>query len=238
MADHDAAHPDVTVVIPAYDEQDYLGAALLSVAEQKPAASRIEVVVVANGCTDDTPETAICFATRHPDLSVSLIEDPEAGVSRAKNIGAAAAHGDVLIFLDADSRMAPDLAATVLERVRAGERAASIRMIADSSDLLDRGFFNLIEYGKRLVRVRANMLYCTRELFLDAGGFDEELHHAEDRDLLTRLKRRGIDVGHVTESWIATSPRRLHRLPFRLGLLTTFGRWGLGNFGIGRRWSY
>ncbi len=229
---------DVSVVIPAYDEQDFVAVALRSVAEQTVPASRIEVIVVANGCTDRTSEVAICFAAKNPQLFVRLIEEPEAGVSRAKNLGAASARGDVLIFLDADSRMAPDLAERILERVGRGERAASIKMTADTTDLLDRGFFNLIEYGKRLVRVRANMLYCTRAVFLSAAGFNEDLHHAEDLDLLSRLKRRGVGVGHVTESWIATSPRRLHRLPFRLGVITTLGRWGLGNFGIGRRWSY
>jgi glycosyltransferase involved in cell wall biosynthesis len=229
---------DVSVVIPAYDEQEFVAAALRSVAEQTIPASRIEVIVVANGCTDRTSEVAICFAAKNPQLFVRLIEEPEAGVSRAKNIGAASARGDVLIFLDADSRMAPDLAERILERIGRGERAASIKMTADTTDLLDRGFFNLIEYGKRLVRVRANMLYCTRAVFLSAAGFNEDLHHAEDLDLLTRLKRRGVAVGHVSESWIATSPRRLHSLPLRLGMVTTLGRWGLGNFGIGRRWSY
>ena len=77
-----------------------------------------------------------------------------------------------------------------------------------------------------------------RELFLDAGGFNETLKQAEDRDLLVRLQRRGIAVGHVSETWIATSPRRLHALPFRLAILTTFWRWTLGQAGIGRRWPY
>ena len=228
----------VSVVIPACDEQDFVDAALRSVAEQTIASSRMEVIVVANGCSDLTSEVVVCYAATNPHLSVRLIEEPESGVSRAKNLGAATARGDVLIFLDADSRMAADLAERILERTGRGERAASIRMIADSGDLLDRGFFNLIEYGKRLVRVRANMLYCTRAIFLSASGFNEDLHHAEDLDLLSRLKRRGVGVGHVTESWIATSPRRLRRLPCRLGVVTTLGRWGLGSFGIGRRWSY
>jgi glycosyltransferase involved in cell wall biosynthesis len=228
----------VSVVIPAYDEEDFVAAALDSVARQTLPAERLEVIVVANGCTDRTPDVVMRFAAKAPPLAIRLIEEPQAGVSRAKNIGAQAAAGEIIIFLDADSRMAPDLAARIVERTRAGERAASIWMKADSTDLADRGFFNLIEYGKRLTRVRANMLYCTRSAFLSVGGFDETLLHAEDRELLSRFKRRGVPVGHVTESWIATSPRRLHRLPFRLGLLTTLGRWGLGNFGIGRRWSY
>ena len=45
-------------------------------------------------------------------------------------------------------------------------------------------------------------------------------------------------VGHLADAWIATSPRRLHRGPLRIGMLTMFGRWALGNFGIGRRWPY
>jgi hypothetical protein len=61
---------------------------------------------------------------------------------------------------------------------------------------------------------------------------------AEDRDFLDRLRATGVAVGHVDESWIATSPRRLHRGPWRLGLPLMFVRWALANWGIGRRWRY
>jgi glycosyltransferase involved in cell wall biosynthesis len=229
--------PDISVVIPARDEEAFVATALASLETQRLPLEQLEAMVVANGCADRTADAVRTFAAQHPDLRLRLVELPTASVSAAKNRGAAEARGHLLLFLDADSRVAPDLLSTIWARATAGERAASIRLVGDTADALDRAFFRLIEL-KTLFGIRANMLYCERELFLDVGGFDETLHQAEDRDLLVRLQRRGIAVGHVSETWIATSPRRLHALPFRLAILTTFWRWTLGQAGIGRRWPY
>jgi hypothetical protein len=149
-----------------------------------------------------------------------------------------AATARIIVFLDADSRAAPDLAQRVLDWAGRGYPAGSIKIVADSTDWLDRGFYGLIEWGKGLFGIHANMLYCERDLFLRSGGFGEDIHLAEDLEFLTRLERQGVHVGHVMDSYIATSPRRLHELPFRLGIVTTFVRWALAHVGIGRRWRY
>jgi GT2 family glycosyltransferase len=167
-----------------------------------------------------------------------LVDEPVPGLAAAKNRGAGYARGRWLIFLDADSRMVPDLVERVMARVRMGYPAGSIAVVADSGDWMDRGFFALMELGKRLFRIRAQMFYCSRDLFERVGRFDENLRLAEDSDLLSRLERAGVPICYVAESWIATSPRRLHSLPLRLGMLTTFARWALAHGGIGRRWRY
>lgn len=229
---------DLSIVMPARDEERLVVAALLSIANQTWPLERLEAIVVANACRDRTSDVVRQFMADHPELAVTLLEDERPGVARAKNLGAAHARGRLLLFLDADSRMKADLASVVLQRAEAGERAGSIRMIADTVDPLDRAFFRLIEFGKRLFAIRANMLYCARRDFEQSGGFDARLQQAEDREFLVRLQRAGIRVGHVRESWIATSPRRLHSLPLRLGIAATLGRWALGHAGIGRDWPY
>lgn len=95
-----------------------------------------------------------------------------------------------------------------------------------------------MEWGKRLFGIRANMRWIERVLFEQLGGFDETLKQAEDLDLLVRARRAGIVVGHITQASIATSPRRLRQGPLRIRTVRVFGRWALGNFGIGRRWPY
>lgn len=215
-----------------------MAGALASVAAQTWPLERLEAIVVDNGSTDGTAAAARAFAARDPRLAVQVLAEPAPGVSRAKNRGVAAARGEWLLFLDADSRMAPDLAERIVQRGRDGYLAGSIRIIADSDDRLDRAFFGLMEFGKDLFTLHAQMLYCARALFLRVGGFGEELRLAEDRDFLLRLQRAGASLCRLTESWIATSPRRLRRLPFRLSMVTTLVRWGLANWGIGRRWRY
>jgi hypothetical protein len=95
-----------------------------------------------------------------------------------------------------------------------------------------------MEFGKDLFKLHAQMLYCARDLFERVGGFGVDLQLAEDREFLIRLQRENISLCQLRESWIATSPRRLRRLPFRLSMVTTLIRWGLANWGIGRRWPY
>lgn len=232
------AEPQVSVIIPARDEEDYVAAALASVAAQTWPLDRLEAVVVDNGSTDGTTATVRAFMAGESRLAVRLVCEPVAGVARAKNRGAREASGHWLIFLDADSRMDRRLVERVVRRAQATHPAASIKIVADGRDPLDRAFFGLMEFGKRLFGLRAQMFYCPRESFLRLGGFDESLALAEDCDLLDRLHGAGIPVGHLAESWIATSPRRLHSGAWRLGMLAMFARWALAKGGIGRRWRY
>ena len=233
--------PDVSVILPAKNEAKLLPAALASIAAQNYPLDQIEAIVASNGSSDGTIEVAAAigadFAANGGPL-VRVVRTHRSGISLAKNLGAAAAAGRWLVFMDADSRMSPELLATVAVRASAGEVAASIRIVADGRDPIDHAFFWVIENGKRLVRSRANMFWCESGLFQRLGGFDETLHHAEDLDFLSRARRSGVRVGHIHGEWIATSPRRLHRGPLRLGMFTMFGRWALGAAGIGRRWPY
>ena len=236
--------PTLTVILPARNEAAYVSAALRSLQAQHGAPAdngQLEAIVVDNGSTDGTAQAARAAATALHAGWVQVLTSPNPGLAAAKNRGAAAARAPYLLFLDADSRASPDLASAILARAAAGEPAGTVRVRADradGADTLDRAFFDLIEYGKRIFRVRANMLWCRRDMFEALGGFDEGLNHAEDLELLRRAGRAGYRVGHITEAWIDTSPRRLHTHRAHLGMLTMFGRWTLGHFGLGRRWPY
>src|ERR671935_1673128 len=236
MGPSSPTRPDISVIIPALNEARYIRAALASVATQTWPVALLEAVVVDNGSTDGTREVVQDFMAGAPQLAVQLVDEPAHGVARAKNRGASVARGHCLIFLDADSHIAADLVERVMLRSRQGHPAGSVRVVADSHDILDRAFFSLIEFGKVLFGLRAQMFYCERELFMQCGGFDEHLQLAEDLEFLGRLQRAGISVCHVTESWIATSPRRLHTRPWRLGMPAMLARWALARWGLGRRW--
>lgn len=229
---------DVSVVIPARNEEAYIGRALRSVALQAWPLERLEAIVVDNGSTDGTARIVETLAPSLAPLRVLVVQEPRPGRSRAKNRGAAKARGELLLFLDADSAMAPTLVAELVAHQHGGYPAGSIRVIADTVDFFDRWFFDLMEVGKTYFGIRAQMLYCSRAWFERLGGFDESLEIAEDREFLQRLQGRGIPVCHLTTSWIATSPRRLRRWPLRLGLVATFLRWLLAELGVGRRWRY
>ncbi|GGD30953.1 glycosyltransferase family 2 protein [Nocardioides daphniae] len=91
--------PSVSVVIPVLDDAVELREclALLARQEQPP----LEVVVVDNGCTDDSVEVALAAGAR-------VVREPRPGIPRAAAAGYDAALGDVVARLDADSRPEPD----------------------------------------------------------------------------------------------------------------------------------
>ena len=242
--DRDGAQSlQVSVVIPAHNEEDYVERALASVAAQRYPLERLECLVVDNASTDDTARRAQEFARRCPQLAVIVLTEPCPGVARAKNLGAGAAGGDVLIFLDADSRMDPNLVRDVAARYRSGSPAGSLRIVADSNHPLERAFFALMEVGKVWFGIRSQMMYCDRGLFLSLEGFRPDLRLAEDLEFLRRVQERvrqnGLgSVCHVRTSAIATSPRRLRTRPLHLNMLTMFARWALAFAGIGRTREY
>lgn len=104
------SRPQVSVLIPAHNEASYiqncLGALLASQPLDPPGS--IEVLVLANGCTDNTAE----LARNHPPPEgwvIRVVEQQRGDKLGALDAGDAAALGNVLIYLDADVLVAPDL---------------------------------------------------------------------------------------------------------------------------------
>lgn len=96
-----AAPGDVSVVIPAYNSERYLGEAIDSCLQQSHPPN--EVIVVDDGSTDGTREVALGFGS-----SVRYIFQENGGSARARNSGATAAGGEFLAFLDSDDLWLPD----------------------------------------------------------------------------------------------------------------------------------
>ena len=98
----------VSVVIPTYNRRSSLERCLSSLAAQSFPVSEYEVIVVADGCTDDTVELLRAFA---PPFTFRWLEQANQGAPAAQNVGIAAATGDVIVFLDDDCVCEPDVVA-------------------------------------------------------------------------------------------------------------------------------
>ena len=229
----------VSIIIPAYNEERYLSGALESAESQTLDHEDLEVIVVNNASTDDTAGVYHSFFSKN-SLQSFLVDEPLLNPGRAKNSGAFHASGEVLLFLDADSRMDPNLAREVYDRYSGGYLMGIVRIRADSDDGMANLYFDFIHWGKRLVHITANMGYCQRELFLSLGGFGTDLKHAEDLEFFTRAKKALKEAGRpwciIENTPISTSSRRMDRLPLRLGYPVTFLEWAFGGFlGFGRK---
>lgn len=109
--------PLVSIIIPCYNAERWLGATLESVMAQEGVA--FEVIVVDDGSTDGS---AALVASAFP--TVQLLRTPNGGASRARNRGIAAATGAYLQFLDADDLLAPGKLARQLAAL--AERRADV----------------------------------------------------------------------------------------------------------------
>lgn len=129
----DVASPLLSVVVPAYDVEDYLADCLSSILRQSHAA--LEVVVVDDGSADTSGDIADRFATEDP--RVRVIHQANAGLGAARNEGVRRSTGTYLAFADSDDivvdgayaamvgsleRTGSDLAIGAVERLRGDER--------------------------------------------------------------------------------------------------------------------
>lgn len=100
----------ISVLIPAHNEADYIGPCLtaLFASDPLPTGMTGEVLVLANGCRDNTVAIAAAVPPS-AGWSLQVLESPEGGKLNALNAGDAVASGEVLIYLDADVLVDPSL---------------------------------------------------------------------------------------------------------------------------------
>src|ERR1041384_3222448 len=108
----------ISIIIPAFNEEKLLGKTLRRVRQSSNAFANlnweVELIVCDNNSTDRTAAIAQANGAR-------VVFEPHNQISRARNCGAAAASGDWLVFVDADSRPTPDLFAEVSSAIKAGK---------------------------------------------------------------------------------------------------------------------
>lgn len=95
--------PQITLIVPIYNTAAYLPACLDSIAAQ--TFDDIEVLLVDDGSTDQSPEIAQRYAERDPRFR--YIRQPNSGASAARNTGIRAAKGEYIAFIDSDDWVAP-----------------------------------------------------------------------------------------------------------------------------------
>ena len=188
---------DVSVIVPTRNRSRLLPATLGSVLWQRGVD--LEVIVVDEGSTDDTP-AVLAAATRRDPRVRSIRHDTPLGVSTARNRGAAEAGGNWIAFLDDDDLWAPDkLMRQLHAAVAAGCDWAYVGSVSitDSTRIVHGEpprppeeivgalrRYNAIPGGGSNVVVR-------RATFQRAGPFDTRLRTTEDWEMWIRLAREG-----------------------------------------------
>ncbi len=194
-----SGNPLVSVICPAYNCAPFIAAALESVFAQfyRP----MEVIVVDDGSTDETPE----LLKKYPD--VRYFRQANRGPSAARNSAIRAAQGELIAFLDVDdlwtAEKLTEQVAALQSQPQAGMCFADMRLFSDGGAdeptmfqkyRLDAKFFGhprvVDQPLAKLVTMNfipTSSVVARRAALLQAGGFDEQFRKAEDWDLWLRM---------------------------------------------------
>jgi glycosyltransferase involved in cell wall biosynthesis len=180
--------PRITFVIPTFNEQEFLPRTLLAIIELVKQIP-YEIIVVDNGSTDRTAQIASSFAAR-------VLVDPTSTIAGLRNLGALAAHGRFLVFLDADVIITPMWArniAFVLDQLDAEDRkilTGSTAGISDEPSWIERHWF-LPRCLETPAFMNSAHLIISKALFREIGGFAEDHITGEDYELCQRAQKGG-----------------------------------------------
>lgn len=172
-----------------------IGRCLESLAKLVFSHDRFEVLLVDNGSRDRTIEIAESFQNR---LSLRILQGANVRISALRNLGARAAAGNILAFLDADCLAPEDWLDRILELVPvdgAGVLGANY-LLPEDSTWVGRIWHRYQEAAKSgaVSHVPAGDLIMRREDFLRLGGFDETIQTNEDYELCERARKSGMQV--------------------------------------------
>jgi len=198
----------ISIVTPAHNEASHLGACIASVSQAAAECGiESEHIVVLNRCTDQTREIATSLGAR------VIVEDAR-NLSRIRNAGAYAATGDVLVTIDADSTMSPNMLSEVA-RLLATEKyvGGGVQIFPERWSMgIVCSLLVVLPFLLWHRALSAGMFWCRKQDFDTIGGFDGTLASLEDLDFGRRLKEHGrLDrrqYGTIRAAHIITSCRK------------------------------
>jgi glycosyltransferase involved in cell wall biosynthesis len=203
----------LSVIVPAFNEELYLPRSLSSL--QRAAADcecGVELIVVDNASTDRTAETARVSGAR-------VVCEPVRNVARVRNAGAAAAHGEVFVFVDADTIVPHEF----LDRVH--EVMTDPLCLGGSAEIVHhvrsqvlRAYFGAWRWiGLKLGMAQGAAQFCRAPAFRILNGYDESQFMGEDVDFYWRLQklcaRSRCHVEFLSDVKVIPSPRRFDTAP-------------------------
>jgi len=205
---------NLSVVIPAFNEEKYITGTLEAVKRALASIPDAEIIVVDNQSTDSTREIAHAFGAK-------IVNEKEHNIARVRNTGGLAAAGDVLVFLDADTIVAPHVFEKIIEAMSdpgcVGGSVAVEYEVPRTRRVFLRWFMRLWTFLGRLTKMRQGALqFCRSDVFRELGGYDITIYVGEDIEFHWRLDKlaRGRTgfTAFVEEPKVRTSSRRWEKM--------------------------
>jgi cellulose synthase/poly-beta-1,6-N-acetylglucosamine synthase-like glycosyltransferase len=192
----DTTAPELSIVVPAYNEERCIAACIRSLAGQETDCP-YEVILVDNNSTDNTAAVALSAAGR---LNLRIVHERRQGRGPARRTGFALAHGKVVLSADADTTYPPNWLSSLLGAL-ADPEVVAVTGTARIDDLSgwQNVVFNICQPLAMWCYRLALGHHCLsgfnfairRNVYRASGGFDPALNAEEDADLSRRVARLG-----------------------------------------------
>lgn len=239
---HDSS--TISAVIIARNDEATIRRCIKSVLEQYARVH--EIIVVEGNSTDHTYRFAADLARKHDVINL-VFEDPEAdehGPAAARNIGAALATGDLLLFLNGDVTIGPDYVTGLLELMdkRGLDAAAGLRWNVRES--LVSGLMNVhyaLNYDSSSEMLRSpaylssDAMVIKAESFWSVGGYDANMPAGEDADLGYRLRGNGSEIAYDRDAMVWHEGRHYGSVIDWFQQLKDYGR-GAASLALAHSW--
>jgi glycosyltransferase involved in cell wall biosynthesis len=205
-----------SILIPARDEQAFIGACLDSILEAaRPYRGQVEIIVALNRCTDRTEEIAMSY-------NAVVVKEDARNLAKIRNVAAGIARGEILVTIDADTTMSPNMLTEIDRHLLSGKYIGGGVLILPERVSLGIVLTALVIAPVVLWQgLSAGLFWCYRKDFEAVGGFDESFTSAEDlkfaKDLKAYGKKHGKRLKTIRRASITTSCRKFD----------TFGDWYL-----------
>lgn len=193
----------VSIVIPTYNQAQYLSEAIESALAQ--TYRPLEVIVVDDGSTDETPFLLKAYAGQ-----VISLRQENCGLAAARNTGWRASHGEYLLFLDSDDRILPEKIARHVARLDANpdwalDYSAWQHVTQDGRNVLRESRPRREGHLLKALLLREFFFYASsavirQKCLRQVGGFDDVLRWNEDADLWLRLAKAGYAFGYLDDA--------------------------------------
>ncbi len=200
----DFAWPRISVIVPCHNEAKVLATTLETLCTQHYPGPKPEVIVALNGCTDASWAVAQGF-------NVRVVESEKCGMSFGKNLGARAAAGEMLVFVDADTTLAEEGLQVIAECLHGCDSAvATMAGRPDRGGPVVRTAFLLANRDtcKRKVHAPGGVMAMHRQVFDKIQGFDESLPQGTSTDFIMRAQEAGAEYVFIDRTMGTTSIRR------------------------------
>lgn len=230
----------VSLVIPARNEEKYIGACLDSILANDYPITSLEILVVDGVSTDKTAEIVGSYGLRHP--FIRLLQNPRRIIPSALNIGILEAQGEIVVRMDAHSTYASDYirkAVEDLEATGADMVGSLVRPTGDTpvTCAIAEGTCSKFGIGNsyqhfgtesRWVEDSVSFGVWKRETLIELGGFNESWEANEDSEFIHRLCQAGGKI------WLSTRLNSSYRVRSSFGSLARqyfrYGMWRARTF--------